>query len=115
MNKAKYWLVQIALVAIVGLVLGSPVIAGGVNDHASDTGKANASLKAGGGGGEDTRGNGGNHNSGGNTGNNGGGNSSGDDTGTGTDPVCTSSDTSGCSAETCTGSWNDSTSTCSFF
>lgn len=109
MNKAKFWLVQIALVAIVGLVLSSPALAGGVNNgHASDTGMENASVKAGG----ERNTPEGNNSDGGNSGNGGGKPQSGEVI---DNSVCTSSDTSGCTAETCTGSWNDSTSTCSFF
>jgi len=59
MKNAKFWLVQIAMVAIVSLVFGSPVFAGppdhakgekGVemkNANASEQGKANANAKAG--------------------------------------------------------------------
>ena len=100
MNKAKLWLAQIALVAIVGLVFGSPALAGGVNVNASPTGKANASLTANGGGGGENgeyRGSGGGQ---------GGGQPQSNTTGTvdntGTDePVCARGDTDGCTEDTC--------------
>ncbi len=86
MKNAKFWLVQIAMVAIVSFVLGSPVLAGGKgidNGTASASGLANASNMAGGDGGEgvDGRGHAGSHSSGGGNagGNSGGGNNSGGD------------------------------------
>ena len=103
MNKAKLWLAQIALVAIVGLVFGSPALAGVDNGNASDNGIANASKKAKGEGGESTRGHVGSHSSGGGQG---GGQpqsdttSTGDNTGT-SEPVCISGDTAGCTENTC--------------
>lgn len=47
MKNAKFWLAQIAMIAIVSLVLGSPAFAGPPNNTKGvDTKNANASEKA---------------------------------------------------------------------
>jgi hypothetical protein len=120
MNKVKFYLMQVTLVVIVSLILGSPVLAKGKgvqNGNASESGVANASTTAGGDGGEN-RGHAGSHSSGGGNGGkpNDDGSGTGDDTGT-NEPVCLSGDTSGCTAETCGpagGFWGDD-SVCYFF
>jgi len=119
MTKAKFWLVQIALVAIVGLVFGSQALAGGVNNgNASDNGIANASTKAGGEGGVNSRGHLGSHSSGGGKGSKGGGEPQGEETNTGTtDPVCSQTSPSECTSSTCGsagGTWGND-GVCYFF
>ena len=124
MTKAKFWLVQIALVAIVGLVFGSQALAGGVNNgNASDNGIANASTKAGGEGGVNSRGHLGSHSSGGGKGSNDGGKPQGEETDTGTtgtgttDPVCSQASSSECTSVTCGsagGTWGND-GVCYFF
>jgi len=117
MSKAKFWLVQIALVAIVGLVLGSPALA----DKPGFAGSAEKPGFAGQTGTPDHA----NANSDGtgNKGGNGGGKSQGDETGN-TDqdpaPVCSkeTKDIPGvCTAENCApagGTWGQD-GVCYFF
>ena len=106
MNKTKLWLVQIVMITIVSLAFGMPVLAAppaktvkaettdGIATQGEEMRLDNANLEEG--------------NADWKTG----------DTPPDPDPVCTSSDTSGCTVENCEpsgGSWNDSTGVCSFF
>jgi hypothetical protein len=110
MNKAKFWLIQITMLAIVSLAFGptaisapksksAKTITADITDEFETHGEemrldkanleeGNADWKT-----EDT-------------------------TPPDLVPVCTSSDTSGCTVENCgpsSGSWNDSAEVCSFF
>jgi hypothetical protein len=113
MKNAKFWLIQIAMVAIISLIAGSPVLAGpsqaamdNANDNASFLiGNSNTSANSGGG-----------NAGGGNAGGKGGGNDSGGDGEV--EPSC--SEATG--ADACTnavdcfevfgGIWDDFNSTC---
>jgi len=107
MNKAKFWLVHITMIAILSLAFGPSAIAapkskaiktatteatGDLPTHGEEMRLDNANLEE---GNADWK--------------------TGDNTPPDPEPVCTSSDTTECTAETCTGAWKDSTSTCSFF
>lgn len=112
MNKARFWIVQIIMLAIVSLAFSPTAIAAPkfkaiktattetteeVATHGEEMRQDKANLEN---GEADWK--------------------TGDTTppDPDPDPVCTSSDTSGCTTETCGlagGSWNDSTGICSFF
>ena len=110
MNKAKFWIIQITMLAIVSLAFGPTAFAApkskDLNTVSAETTHEVATN------GEEMRLDKANLEK---------GNAdwkTGDTTPPDPEPVCTSSDTSGCTAESCAtsgGSWNTSTGTCSFF